>query len=255
MFFFIDEVVEVIDHLVASRRPERGGAVLGPMGFPLVTHFVLDEKAATTEALFTPSSALAESVRDIETRTMLELKGILHSHPGLECLSGQDEMSLGRLLAVNPHLSSCIAPIVNSPGSTPLLGHEVALAHGKMSVFQLHRSRGSAPVVVPIETRVMPIVATMRKLAAGCGAVKWQLLGTTENFGTLTVDAILVGEDGPDLILGFPIGFPSLPPIVLKSHGDEVVAMDVTWRVDANTNERLQDIIVQASAAPTSRER
>lgn len=102
-----------IRRLIAEHAPERGGALYGVRGYPLVSHFELDSEGETSAVSYKPSSALVENVQRVERDTGLQFKGIVHSHPaGLRRPSWGDEQAVASFFQLNPHLSSMSLPIV-----------------------------------------------------------------------------------------------------------------------------------------------
>jgi len=58
---FTDDVLDEIERTVAAHRPERGGALLGPVGQPVVTQFLHDTAAATSGSTDRKSTRLNSS--------------------------------------------------------------------------------------------------------------------------------------------------------------------------------------------------
>ena len=108
-----DLVCRDILEQIAYHKPERGGALYGPKGYPLVTHFEYDPEAETSPASYIPSTRLIASVPRVERTTGLQFKGIIHSHPtGYTRPSGGDERTVASFFRLNPHFSSLALPIV-----------------------------------------------------------------------------------------------------------------------------------------------
>ncbi len=142
---FLDSVLEQIEEHIARFPPERGGALLGPVGQPLVTEFIFDPEARTSGMTFTPSRALADRVRARESADQqIELKGILHSHPGdMSRPSQGDHYAYQDSLEGAPWLGRLVAPIV-TVGTRLRREHDVPLPSGTMSVYIAER-RPDAP--------------------------------------------------------------------------------------------------------------
>ena len=71
---------EILDALT-SRRPEAGGILLGPRNHHAVTHFILDENAATTPSSFTLDHVGLNRILKRYRTCEMDMKGIVHSHP------------------------------------------------------------------------------------------------------------------------------------------------------------------------------
>ncbi|HEX8907856.1 MAG TPA: Mov34/MPN/PAD-1 family protein, partial [Anaeromyxobacteraceae bacterium] len=109
-----DWVLRAVAGDLAAQAPERGGALLGPPGRPLVSRYLPDPEGAVTARSWAPSRALAAQVKEVERTEELELKGLVHSHPrGLDAPSAQDALELGEGLRRNGHLACYLAPIVS----------------------------------------------------------------------------------------------------------------------------------------------
>src|SRR5580658_1902860 len=146
---FLDSVLDQIEEHIARFPPERGGALLGPVGQPLVTEFIFDPEAVTSGMTYTPSRWLADKVRARESADpQIEFKGILHSHPGdMSWPSKGDHNAYEDSLQGAPWLGRLVAPIV-TVGTRPSHGHEVPLPSGTMSVYIAERRPGSPGGVV-----------------------------------------------------------------------------------------------------------
>ena len=141
MYFIAQSVVSEIARTIGSVRPEQGGALLGPPQKPVITRFVFDRSAKVSGASYSPSRWLSREVQRLERDAKVELKGIVHSHPGsMDHPSGQDEYELNVGLELNPHLRAYAAPIVTLHRRETALGaHEIPLGSGKLSLFVAYR--------------------------------------------------------------------------------------------------------------------
>jgi hypothetical protein len=99
---------------IATRRPEAGGILLGPIGSMDVTAYHFDSTATTSTSTYTPDHiALRRKMQELWIPSGIDMKGLVHSHPGrFDRLSGGDMIYIRRLLEKNPDLSFFIAPIV-----------------------------------------------------------------------------------------------------------------------------------------------
>ena len=159
---FSKQVLRQIEIHIAQPQPERGGALLGPIGQPLITHLIPDPTAHTTGASYFPSDLLTGKVQELERSQNLEFKGIIHSHPGsLDRLSGPDEEALAEGLNINPHMALFVAPIVTRKGffTVGLQDHELDLGQCKLSCYVGYRVGTRlkiSPVPVQATTAEMP---------------------------------------------------------------------------------------------------
>jgi proteasome lid subunit RPN8/RPN11 len=219
---FLDSVLEQIEEHVARFPPERGGALLGPVGQPLVTEFIFDPEARTSGVTFTPSRSLADRVRARESADQqIELKGILHSHPGNMSRPSQgDHHAYEDSLDGAPWLGRLVAPIV-TVGTRLRRGHDVSLPSGTMSVYVAER-RPDAPagvVVEPAEPHVLRISRDLKSLASA-------LNGTAEPPFITDIEgqayvAGVVGCEGFDLQVLVGPAYPFTPPVVIAARHPE----------------------------------
>jgi len=265
---FADEVLLRLENDVASHPPERGGALLGPVGQPIVSRFLFDSRAQTSGSTYTPSVLLQERVAEAEkSDSTLELKGIVHSHPGdMRHPSSGDLRAFADSLNGAPWLGRFIAPIITRTRSNA--EHDVPLRSGVMSVFIAERGhervelQPGIPHVVPIRTDIDRL---QRALGGTTG-----LLTTVEIEGTVYVSSSLrIG--GLDLQLLVGPNYPFTAPIVLLTNSEadaeskkydnpavrllasfsvtgSTVAIPIVWDQSASDSERL----VSALAVSTS---
>ena len=76
--YISESVMREIQTAISDHAPERGGAILGPVGQPIITHFLLDEEAHTSGASYLPSPQLTQRVQQLEMMKRLEFKGVIH---------------------------------------------------------------------------------------------------------------------------------------------------------------------------------
>jgi hypothetical protein len=228
---FVDAVLRQIDDEVVAHPPERGGALLGPAGYPVVSHFLLDDDGHTTSTVYIPSRRISERVAILESAGALELKGVLHSHSGLDRLSSQDEATFGELLALNPHLVRCLAPIATRRPAEA--DHEVPVRSGKLSCYCIARTR-RGEVVERAEWTSVPVLEVTEAVAREVGAADVRMVGPSDAFGALTIDAMFRHPVSGDVVLAFPLAFPLASPTILaSSDGVPAYLVSVRWCPDA----------------------
>ena len=218
---FLDDVLDEIEERVAAFPPERGGALLGPIGQPLVTEFVYDQQARTSGVTYRPSRWLQAQVQAREgTDPQIELKGILHSHPGdMAWPSEGDHYAYQDSLRGAPWLGRLITPIVTA-GRRRTRPHEVALPSGILSVFITERRHANEHVVVQeAATHVLPFSRDLAALAN-------ELNGAVGRPGSVDIDGQLyivgvVGFDGFDLQVLLGPAYPFTPPIVIAARRND----------------------------------
>jgi proteasome lid subunit RPN8/RPN11 len=244
---FLDVVLEQIEEHIARFPPERGGALLGPVGQPLVTEFIFDPEARTSGMTFTPSRSLADQVRAREgADQQIELKGMLHSHPGNMGRPSQgDHHAYEDSLEGAPWLGRLVAPIV-TVGTRLRREHDVPLPSGTMSVYIAER-RPDAPAgvaVEPAEPHVLRISRDLETLASALGGTAEPPF-ITDIEGQIYVAGV-VGCEGFDLqVLAGP-AYPFTPPVVIaarrpEAKGDlEEPRLGLHWNSDSPASQGLR---------------
>lgn len=248
--FVCDWVLRDVGADLAVHPPERGGALLGLPGRPLVTRYEPDPAAAGGARSWAPSRALAARVQQLEREEELELKGLVHSHPrGLDRPSEQDALELGEGLRRNGHLAAYLAPIVCEGASPPRLPHELALGAGKIAFFAGWRAGEGAARVAPVAVRVIPLWRDLARLAAdlGEGAPEVFVSGGEGPAGP----AGRLALDGLELVVIASELYPAVPPILLATPGGgRTEQLDLRWRLDAPEEERLTSAVREHVAPP-----
>lgn len=210
-----DAVVEDIERLVASHAPERGGALVGPVGQPVVSAFLLDDRATTSGTTFRPSTQLQRRVSEVESGDeTLELKGILHSHPGaMNHPSSGDLVAYEDSLRGAPWLGQFICPIVTR--GRPSAQHEITLPSGRVSFYVADATGGREADLHVATVRVMPLLRDASALAGALGAAA-PTLGTVDVDGQVYLTADLAGVETSYQML-LPAGYPTAAPLLLAT--------------------------------------
>ncbi len=254
MFTFTDDALAQVIDQVLIHPPERGGALLGPPNVPVVTAFLLDPDAETSTASFVPSRQLTERVRKFESVSGLQLKGVLHSHPGgLDRPSGPDRVAVGKGLEANPHLANYVCPIVttrsdvftyNKNGTTnghsTLADHEIPLPGGKVSCFVGRRLRGGHLELVETAATVLPVRRDAERAANHLHAESVADLGMVEIEGRTMLARQIRLAGNVEITLLFGLDYPVRPPAVMLSIGDtDTENLDLKWSLSQPASERL----------------
>jgi molybdopterin/thiamine biosynthesis adenylyltransferase len=241
-----DWVLRAIDGDIAARPPERGGALLGPRGRPFVTAFAPDPDATITSSSFRPSRALAARVKELELDALLELKGIVHSHPrGLDHPSDQDARELATGLRLNGHMACYLAPIVTEDDGAELGPHELALTRAKISFFAGWRAGGGAAEVRPVTVHAVPLMRDLERLSATFGGAAPEVFAADLGLGTLAGGRVALRQ-GELLVLVHEL-YPVLPPVVLFTPpGAETEQLHVQWPVERTLSQRLHEGVAGA---------
>jgi proteasome lid subunit RPN8/RPN11 len=258
---FHDTALAEINSFIAAHPPERGGALIGPVGQPVVSVFLPDPHAVVTGMTFTPSGQLRQRVAQTErANASLELKGIVHSHPaGMDHPSSGDHRAYADSLQKAPWLGRFICPIVTShvrgdAGDQ----HRVQLGSGVMSVY-VAEARGHGGVQVePARPRVIPFHRDVAMLANRLGASVESAGTHTEVDGTLYATASLQDE-ATDITALFPVLYPMAPPVILLTRVEgsgtsllsqlaariangqksRTVALPLAWSLNVDEQDRL----------------
>ena len=268
---FHDGALADIESFIAAHPPERGGALIGPVGQPVVSCFLPDPQAAVTGVTYTPSQALRDRVKQLERADQnLEFKGIIHSHPsGMPYPSGGDQRAFTSSLANAPWLGRGVFPIVTAhvreDGDSR---HRVPLLSGVMSVYVAEARGGGAVQVEPARPRVIRFRRDVAVLAE-------RLAATVEPGGThIEVEGALYAaaslqSPGTDIAALFPALYPTAPPLILLTrHGEDngaglasqlaariadgqelgTVALPLPWSLNVDERDRLATALDSAIA-------
>ncbi|MBN1629476.1 MAG: ThiF family adenylyltransferase [Thermoleophilia bacterium] len=235
-----DEVLDQIEECIASHPPERGGALLGPVGLPIATLFVFDPGATTSGASFRASAQLTQMLKDLVRHDPgLEFKGVLHSHPGsFDRPSSQDQVAFEDNLRRNPWLGRVWGPIVTrgpAEGS-----HEAPLASGKVSFFVGEPLRGGGLEVTPVEVKVIPIGQDLAALADLLGG---RVEGRASHAYLPGLGFLIGGtvalEEGRVTYLASE-HYPAVAPIVMIEAADGLMHQAATeWLIGVEHRDRL----------------
>ncbi|TVR16496.1 MAG: hypothetical protein EA401_01260 [Planctomycetota bacterium] len=249
-----DTVLKDIDQYILCHQPERGGALLGPRGQAVVSHFVPDPQAATTTVSYVPSAALGVAVRQLETQEAVEYKGIIHSHPSsLAQPSGPDLVEFGEQLRVNPHLGWFIAPIaVHGPGN-PQAAHEIIRDQGRIAVYAARRPHPHEPGPVGLRrlrSGIIPSVFLVRALSQTlCGTVVGPR--DTQRSAEHAQAWHIALRDGRQVLvlIGPEVPDHAGPQVVLLESSHEHRHLDLPWPSTVSDRVRLRMWLVAAAHA------
>lgn len=247
----VDTVYKGIERVLAQHAPERGGALYGTRGYPLVTHFEYDPDAETSAASYVPSARLVGSVQRIEAQTGLEFKGIIHSHPrGLLLPSRQDEWAVSRFFELNPHYACMALPIVQQVtasltaegGGTPFLHWyraERARKHAarRIGVTASGDRAASVPTVsvvaeefhvLPLQNHVEQIAALLTRSTGAQISVGSQLQHLKLRNAEL-IGLVASASGGREFMYFTSIDYPTVAPVVLYQRQGSTQTLQMKW--------------------------
>jgi molybdopterin/thiamine biosynthesis adenylyltransferase/proteasome lid subunit RPN8/RPN11 len=234
-----DWVLRELERAVAAHPPERGGALLGPRGRPIVSRFLPDPEAAADGVSWAPSRALDAGVKALERDEALELKGVVHSHPrGLDHPSEQDVRELTEGLRRNGHMPCYLAPVITGGEAAELEPHELPLPSGKLSCFAAWRGPEGAARVLPFRPRVLPLWRDLGRLARELGGSEPAILDVDPGCGPVPAGRLRLPGD-VELLFIAGEHYPALPPVLLATRGGETEQLQLPWRLDDPEEERL----------------
>ena len=130
------QVLHDIMYSLASRNPESGGILLGPIGTTDVTDFYFDKNAKCTSGTYSPDiETLRHHLKTVCQPRNIDFKGFAHSHPKEYDKPSQGDIRyIKRLLAINPEDSMFFAPII--------IAHQF-----RMVPYVIQRERQDTPVI------------------------------------------------------------------------------------------------------------
>ena len=245
-----DWVLRALEGDLAAHPPERGGALLGPPGRPLVTSYLPDPEGASTARSWAPSRALAARVKEVERAEGLELKGLAHSHPrGFDAPSAQDALELAEGLRRNGHLASYLAPIVSEGAPAAGARHELPLGGSKVSFHAGWRAGDGPARVAPVPVRALPLLGDLERLSREMGGAAPELSLTV--LGEELVVAGRLALLGLELLVVAPDHYPALPPLLLATAaGGTTEQLDLSWSLAVPERERLAQAVRVHLAPP-----
>lgn len=260
-----DIVHEEIWQQIAVHRHERGGALFGPRGYPVITHFEYDAAAETTPASYVPSLHLIESVARIETERGLQFKGIVHSHPpGYVRPSPGDELAVESFFEKNPQFSSMALPIVQTqmPGvgmKRPefIRWYRVELRKRAQSRFvvpwRAQAEVGSLAViddevqVIPVWEHVSSIVDTLANAGIHLRAEKRLSYVRIQNCQLIGV--VAKSAMGHEFIYLVSFDYPVVAPIILYQRRGATLNLCTSWNGLEKVSESLSEICTSLTDA------
>lgn len=250
---FHDNVIELIDRFIASHAPERGGILLGPVGLPVVSEFIPDPQAATTGTTYSPSAQVGIDVEAATQDGQLEVKGIVHSHPGsMDHPSGGDQISFSNWMSRMPWMPFLIAPIVTVGRSRGRGDHKISLPHGELSVFVAEKRTSDRVALLEANPRVLRLERTLAEVGAAFDATPVdRRVVYVPLEGHLYAAASLTDSRGELVTLLLPYTYPIQPPVILAptkrrgllNRATKSAAVPLIWDLSVTEDHRLSNAL------------
>jgi len=255
MPYIYPQVLVEIGREIANNSPELGGGLLGPRGEQIVSQFIFDEEAHVTGASYSPSRTLARKIREVESSSNLEWKGVVHSHPGgLNQPSAGDEVEIINNFRLNEHMNAFFCPIVSFENTSRLEKNELACGRGKISLYIAHRTtNGDGCSVTPF---VNGEQVTLEKAPNTVDLVGKHLQGAVVRLHALSCEVLPSSDAQPDivpvrillkgvelLLLVSKGSYPTVPPVLLVTpDGEDTRQVNpVWWDLQVPEEQRLLD--------------
>lgn len=248
MYYFLDTALREVEQHIIAGAPERGGALLGLPHRRVITRFVFDADAETSAASFRPSRELATRVRDLETSTGLQFKGIAHSHPGgFDRPSEQDRREVGVGLGLNPHLANYALPILTlSSVETPKV-HELPLAGGKLSSYVARRTDTNEAAVDPEPCAKVPLARDLDAVQEAYDAQNAEVF-ITQPGPELMIAGKVTWTEETELVMLVTEQYPLTAPILLLTLDGTTTQLHPSWQLMEPPEQRL--IVALADVMP-----
>lgn len=249
MIYILDSVMEEIKIHIGNHLPERGGALLGEPGKPLITKFLFDSHAFTTSSIYCPSRRLNKKVKELEEKEGLEYKGIIHSHPNqFDEPSSQDIVELATGLELNPHMPFYLAPIVTTTEQHELRSHELAIGDMKVSFYAGFPSEEGV-TVREMEIKQIPKAQLTKDLAVLCEQRTGFHLPEVFMIASDT-EPLLAGkldvEEQFELLFLVELNYPnSYPRILLTYKNGKQEELEPQWDLETAFVEQLDRFITE----------
>ncbi|WP_322544565.1 ThiF family adenylyltransferase [Rhodococcoides fascians] len=255
---FHDNVLDLIDSEVASHEPERGGILLGPIGIPVVSEFIPDPEAAATSVTYSPSRQVGARV-ELATRGNIEVKGIVHSHPGvMDHPSSGDRNSFANWMGRMPWIPFLITPIVTVGANLRGTGqHKINLTHGEISVFIAEKRTNNQIALMEAVPRVLPLTRAIADIGDALGAVSSRTPITYVPVeGHPHASTTLSDRNGGTITVLIPYTFPLQAPLILvpsaRHHrlqpSTDATAVPLIWDISVPEDGRLAQALRQYTA-------
>jgi len=248
-------ILDEIGRVIGTQRPELGGGLLGPQGQEIVSLFIFDEEAQVTGASYSPSRSLARKIREIESSTNLEWKGVVHSHPGgLNRPSSGDDVEITNNFRLNQHMKLFFCPIVSFDNVRHLEENELTCGRGKISMYIARRDRrdtgcqispfSNKEEIILERTPTVPdlLGKHLQSVIDKLHPSRYEILRSSEEQPDLVPVRLLL--DGVELLLLFSKGsYPTVPPVLLVTpEGENTHQVNpMWWDLEVPDEERLLD--------------
>jgi proteasome lid subunit RPN8/RPN11 len=252
MAIFTDRAIAQIAESVGNHPAERGGALLGPRGYDVVTEFIFDTDGSVTGSSYVPSVNLTKRVNVEEQSQSVELKGIVHSHPGsLDRPSSQDHQSIANLLRANPRMGLALTPVVTRTRSSPDRGHVMDLGASYMNVFVASLLRDGG---LDLATEPAVEIRLGKDLQAALSRVGRGVQCTPTSLGEWEGTTVLMAEgaiNNRSYMAISSFSYPLVPPVLLRTSergGTEQVP--VAWPLGSTAAANLERAIRGSISRP-----
>lgn len=254
----MDGFIDLVGSEIASKPPERGGAILG---FGGTAHLLVsDNFGAYTQASWLISRELSDAVGVLESQSRGLLMGTVHSHPaGIPDPSGPDVATTSKALDLNPHLDQLWIAVVTAGEPREL---DVAIGdHHRMSVHVLHRaSAARRPDLVRARGVVHPVAAHLQEAGLhprfhlSVDEVLGADLAPTEPPMVIRADgrpvlAVTLPEDTDSMLFVDSI-HPVVPPLAVRLEDGHFVAQPSPWDPTQDSGKQLQSLVRRLALKP-----
>jgi len=232
-----ESVLNSIVRTVGSRPAESGGMLLGPPGENSITHFFFDQQGKTSTATYSPSAEALESLCEKAACELgLELKGFVHSHPGLPTPSPGDMEYVRRFFKVNPSMPQFLIPIMPHPP----IGAGISGWHEVINFWIVERANPHK-----YQSAEIDVYADRDRFQEGIfehlNISQIQLMLSAQDIATgsidcdgVTVACMTVKVNEVEMMALLPSEFPILPPaIVLTRPGNFNEQAKFHWLLDS----------------------
>ena len=243
-----DTALATIDSELAANAPERGGVLLGPAGYPLVTDALIDPVMGGAVEYFHSDTFLELAQEYLQRNPTVTYRGSIHSHPRwLAAPSAPDHRAFTSALSQNPGLGDMLFPIVVQNTAAGLAEsfqgeHLLRVEHGTVALFSGHLTPDGAAVERATGV-VMPI-----------GQVLEAIRGAIDPDAAVVVASAFDGTPlmrvnvaGGELFL--PLGFPLTAPLVRLRDAQGTTA--AAWDPSADPVKQILGVL--GAARKTSR--
>jgi len=263
--YLCPQVLSEIAKTIGRRPAETGGLLLGPVDKDGISDFIFDDKAKVTSVTYSPSHKKLTQLIKSKKWQGFEIKGFVHSHPGVPNPSLGDLNYVNQFFHENPSMKKFYLPILPFVPLERLPEENEWPDVLRFYVVERHNSYiyHTAQMIHVNSINDMPTIETeqgkplfmpdvvgkldLRYLKNLMGQ-KIELTASTVEITSRNLNCLLVNSADTSLIILLPTEFPILSPTVLVIENQTEIQYRFQWHLDSKSpvEKRLSLLIKSA---------